>query len=97
MITHHQYLHEDISHRDYYAQFVTQDVKDLVTHWITMPVLLASDDPNLNDIPLRKWDAVASALPLSVWQMLHEAGDELSLRTGLLIVKEAAQQIIEEV
>lgn len=84
-------------HREYYSQFVTPKVKQLVLRHIGLERLLRSKDPHLNDIRLALWDSLVGHIVGSeVVTLLREAGDSLSLGTGVCILKEAARQIIEE-
>lgn len=86
------------SHRAYYAQFVTSDVRRLVARGIGVPTIRASTDRDraFNDIPLRRWDALVRQLPRAVVAQLKEAGDWLSLCTGVCILKEAARQLRDQ-
>lgn len=84
----------DQAYRTYYGQYVSDGTKRIVLQRITLPVLLASKDPHLNDIPLSRWDALVPQLHAGV--ALKRNGDWLSLGTGVCILKEAARQIIEE-
>lgn len=84
-------------HREYYSQFVTPEVKQLVLRHIGRERLLRSKDPHLDDIGLALWDPLIGHIAGSeVVTLLREAGDFLSLGTGVCILKEAARQIIEE-
>lgn len=84
-------------HREYYSQFVTPKAKQLVLRHIGREKLLRSTDPYLNDIKLSQWDRLVGHIVGSeVVTLLREAGDFLSLGTGVCILKEAARQIIEE-
>lgn len=47
-----------VSHREYYGQFVNEDVKARVAAVIGLDSLLRSKDEYLNDIPMRKWDSL---------------------------------------
>ena len=93
------------AHRAYYAQFVTDCVKDLVKARIGMGRLLASRDPNLNDIPLSDWDSIWMRRgPRGMWiepgarvaALIREAGEGFGASTGTCILKEAGRQLIEE-
>lgn len=83
-------------HREYYSQFVTPKVKQLVLRYIGRERLLRSTDPHLNDIKLSKWDCLVHYIDPVAVDLLREAGDFLSLGTGVCILKHAARQIIEE-
>lgn len=83
-------------HREYYSQFVTPKVKQLVLRRIGRKELLRSTDPHLNDIELDRWDRLVCQIDGAAVTLLHEAGDSLSLGAGVCMLKEAARQIIEE-
>jgi len=87
------YLNNLCSHRQYYAQFVTESIKGLVKRYIGIDKLLKSKDKHLNDIPLNLWDN----LPIfGVSEKLKARGDYLTLSNKVCIYKEAAKQLIED-
>lgn len=97
IITRKEYLDQShidglAAHRAYHAQFVTDSTRAAVLRAITLPRLLASTDPHLNDIPLHEWDRIGA--PVYV-KRLKEAGDYLTKAGYVCIVKEAARQLIE--
>lgn len=93
--TRHQYLTNQCTHRQYYAQFVTPSCKAKVKSAIGMDLLLASTDPHFNDIPLGEWDRLAPGIMPA--DTLCAAGDWASLGGQICTLKEAACQLIEEV
>jgi len=93
MYTHEDYLNKVCTHRQYYAQFVTQGQKNRVLNQIGLDKLLKSEDEHLNDIPLKQWDNIGlSMVPAN---LLKEHGDSYTLAVSVCINKEAAKQIIE--
>jgi hypothetical protein len=82
-------------HRTYYAQFVTDEVRELVLRCIGADKIITSSNAHFNDIPLAKWDRMVTCrmMPASVSERLKEAGDWFGLGSGVCILKEAAQQI----
>lgn len=80
-------------HRAYYAQFVNERTISYVVERIGSARLLAARDPHLNDIPLGKWDAMRSTLPMAA--KMKDAGDYYTLSACVCIAKEAARQYIE--
>lgn len=111
IMTRSQYMEGDTSskHRAYYAQFVNEDVKARVAAVIGLTTLLYSTDEHLNDIPLKKWDAMGGFVfkggemiqqPYSIepikLSLLKEAGEGVSSAILVCIYKEAARQMIEE-
>lgn len=80
------------THREYYAQFVTPEIKVDILRIIGLKALMASTDPHLNDIQLGTWDGICS----NAHHKMREAGDFLTMAGNVCIAKEAARQIIEE-
>lgn len=92
MKTRKDYMEHRCTHREYYAQFVTEATRRRVIQAFGVDRLRASEDPHLNDIPLARWDRVdVPAPPIS----LEDCGDWLSPAGAVCILKEAARQIIE--
>jgi len=50
------YMSGKVTHDQYYNQFVTQDILDIITVSVGTEDILASKDPNFNDIALYRWD-----------------------------------------
>lgn len=73
------------AHRQYYGQFVSDTVRQVVASRIGRAAILASTDPHFNDIPLKRWD--------DLYPVLHRAG--WSLSDVVCTAKEAARQIKE--
>ena len=98
MKTRTDYLDGRCTHREYYSQFVTQTVKDLVGKHIGNANFLSKKlaaDPNLNNIPLDTWDRVVA---LHRWVgEIDEQGDGkkiYSLSNGICVLKTAARMIV---
>ena len=99
MITRQQYINNEVSHREYYGQFVTPGLKVTVIVQIGREALLASVDEHFNDIPLRVWDSVAERVVGGyIGRMISKANGNggVSLSEGVCAAKEAALQIVEE-
>lgn len=110
MLTRNDYMKDSSNlHRAYYGQFVNEQVKNAVLQFIGKDALLKSKDEHLNDIPLKKWDALGGfAFSNTTGEMLHkpatiepveiaklrEAGEGVSSATLVCIYKEAARQIM---
>lgn len=112
MINRQQYLNREVTHRQYWGQFVNELVKDKVKNSIGVNTLLESTDEHLNDIPIAKWDKLGGF----VWRgqvaiqkpqtsldilpidakLLRETGEGVSSAGLVCIYKEAARQIIEQ-
>lgn len=98
MFTRQDYLNRICTHQQYFAQFVTDSIKNHVAETITIKRLLLSHDPYLNDIPLKKWDVMTGVFMYNkeLKEQLQERGDFLTLANGVCILKEAARQVINE-
>ena len=87
------------AHQQYYGQFVTDDVRAVVAAGIGRARIMASTDPNFNDIPLKKWDmlhgqildAVFSTTPESYIRAWGETPRTLCF--SCCVAKQAARQI----
>ena len=106
-----EYLQGKSLHRKYFAQFVNDSVKHHLLLNISRKELLSSKDPYLNDIAMKRWDALGGFTfnyksgkmitrpiniePISL-RLLKEAGEGVSASSLVCIYKEAAKQIIEE-
>lgn len=93
MFTRTQYLDRECSHREYYAQFVTDRSKRIVQSCIGIEKLKNSTDEYFNDIPLKTWDVLPIAYNR---QAMESCGDYLTLAGHVCIMKEAARQVLEE-
>jgi hypothetical protein len=95
MKTRPQYLNKECSHSEYYAQFVTQSVVNLVERTFTIEVLKSAhqSDKHFNSIPLYKWDNIATFVNSGV--LMKECGDFLTLSGQICILKEAARQLVQ--
>ena len=103
MYTQQQYMNNECTHREYYAQFVTQRIRKIVADRIGKDAILASTDEHFNDIPLREWDAVIGFSDyrpsinntLGLAAHFRECGDCVSASGLTCVMKEAARQIKE--
>ena len=91
------YMSGKVTHKDYFEQFVDEEILTL-----TQAVISGYDlgkklkaDKYLNNIPMRFWDAGVHLLPHSTRVKLEEAGDFLSLSTGVCILKAAARLLVK--
>lgn len=92
MKTRKQRLNNEVSHREYYSQFVNEDVKARVCAVIGLDALLKSKDEHLNDIPMKKWDSMAGF----VWRII--GGQEVAVqkpRTNLDILPVDARLLVD--
>lgn len=89
-----------ILHHEYYSQFVTDKITDLVLKKFTHEKLKMAfgEDKNFNTIPLRLWDSVVRVNlrhDISLRLKLESYGDGFSLSSGVCILKAAGRQIVE--
>lgn len=85
-------------HRCYFAQFVNDEIKEVVTETFGMvPLHMAyAQDRAFNTIAIAVWDAVvANHKKLVDPQLLARTGEGWSSATGICIFKEAAKQLVE--
>lgn len=97
-------MNGEVSHRAYYAQFVTPAVKAIVSRRIGIEDIRLSTDPSMNDISIERWNFWYRRSPEGglyidpgpdILKLIEEAGEINSWATGTCILKEAARQLIE--
>lgn len=97
MYTRKQYMQKEVTHHEYYSQFVDDQVLSLVRECIGMRDIKASKDPHMNDIPLQRWDSMYPELRyLKAQQMLVADPGGMSLSDGVCIAKAAARILKEK-
>lgn len=97
MFTRADYMQNRCTHREYYVQFVSDGICNLVRLHIGEERIKSSTDPHFNDIPLRLWDSLDYSMRAMCASKLREAGSAgMSLFDTVCIAKEAAQQIREK-
>lgn len=85
------------THQEYYQQFVTPALRGMVADFIGKERILASTDENLNDIPLKKWDALSTMVTLQVGHLIGAANNGgISLSDCVCTAKAAARMIQQE-
>ena len=98
-----EYMAGNCMHDEFYAQFVTPSIFELVKSHIGEVKIKKSQDPNFNDIPLAHWDTLYSrilfCLDRKKFKRLSSpdapAGVmDWSLSDSICIAKEAARQIV---
>ena len=94
MYTRKDRLDDVCTHQEYYAQFVTDSVKAMVSARIGKKRIVEAleTDEHLNNIPLVRWDAMTPQL-FTASRLMKTLGDWLSPAGGVCILKEAARQI----
>ena len=90
MKTRQDYLDGKCTHQEYYAQFVDQHTKNVVSGSIDMDKLknaVINGDLHLNSVPLREWDMLT--------QLINPNMDGgTSLAGKVCVLKEAARQLL---
>ncbi len=89
-----EYLEGRCTHREYYGQFVTEEVKREVARSIGIDKLKASRDQHFNDVPLSHWDNLSHSNK-SLLSIPENGTRFYSLCGGVCILKEAARQLVE--
>ena len=91
------YMAGRCSHREYYSQYVTSNVRSLVSSAFGSR-LEKSEDDSFNDIPLPLWDSVGKHILADVCRMNEETTGSRSASASDLVcvLKEAARQILEK-
>ena len=82
-------------HDEYYKQFVTTAIINLVLSHIGKDLIIRSVDKHMNDIPLRKWDDISGLINRYSITKRNEAAEGSSIATGVCIGKAAARMIKE--
>jgi hypothetical protein len=95
LIPRSQYMDHSVSHQEYYSQFVTPAILSLVRSAIGKKNIKTSTDEHFNDIPLHRWDLLASyPVMMAASKPLKECGDGFSL-SGVVCIAKAAARIIK--
>ena len=91
-----QYLNKEISHRDYYRQFVNEELIEKVERTFGIETLNAAlhQDEHLNSIGLRSWDAFTSQIPFDQ-EAIEIAGENVTRATLVCIAKTAAEVAVD--
>ena len=89
------YMSGACTHREYYSQFVTNDIKTQLMARMPMKRWEKSTCEHFNDIPLHWWDRV-SIIASRANAKLRECGDYPTHAGRVCILKEAARQIREK-
>lgn len=95
MYTRKDYLNKKCTHREYYSQFVTHQIRDIARFSFGVQRLKEEflKDENLNGIPLGFWDRATNGFSCNKAMMEH--GDYSTISGKVCVLKEAARQIIE--
>jgi len=95
-ITRKQYLaHSAELFHAYYMQFAGNGYRSALSGMFGPEELLASADPNFNDIPLSRWDDAVRKLYSRVdHARITAAGDFYTHSTGVCMAKTMARELI---
>ncbi len=101
MKTRKQYMNKEVSHHEYYSQFITESTKKYILSSLTVEDIrnaLESGDKHLNEIKIPYnnmgtsgswwWDHA----PINT-SLVKEAGDFVSLSTHTCVAKAAAKEL----
>ena len=96
--TRKQYMNKEVTHQEYYSQFVTPGVLRLVEGHIGRKRILESSDPHFNDIPLREWDDLQGQIIYMVGRLIQAANGTncISLSDTVCVAKAAAEKLRNE-
>lgn len=99
MFNRKQYMDREVSHADYYDQFVTPGVTAL----LNKDRVQQSTDPHFNDIPLTYWDRLAAMMPSDSIKLVcdanmstHGGKRSYSLSDCVCTLKAAARRLRDE-
>lgn len=94
MKTRKQYVNNECTHDEYYAQF-GKHLVELVSNTIGKERIENSNDPHFNDISLNRWDNLAGAVRMKCGKSIGEANGNggVSLSDCVCSAKSAAKII----
>ena len=94
MFTRQQYLDNECTHAQYYAQYVNAGIRQLIMRTFTPAGLRAqyAQDISFNTIELREWDYLAYSMSCQKG-LLAQLGDCDTLAGRVCILKECAREI----
>lgn len=92
MKTRKQYLNKELTHKEYYTQFVNNTLIQRVINHIGIDAIKKSTCPNFNDIPLHLWDTLGR-LPYQSRILIKQAGDNETMSFMVCTYKAAATLI----
>jgi hypothetical protein len=98
MKTRKEYLNNECTHRQYYAEFVQPYVLAAISARFTNAELAKalSEDEHFNTIPLPVWDSLGDQIRYSpLFDIAKQKGEAITKSTLCCIVKEGAKQLAE--
>ena len=94
MFTRKQYMDKEVTHTEYYGQFVDGVMQEQVGLRIGVNRIINSKDKHLNDIPLKEWDNMEIMVRQHCGTSISMAsGCGVSLSDCVCVAKAAAKQI----
>ena len=98
MITRQEYLKNTKLHNEYYAQFVNDKIRNLVENKFGIRNLVNAhlEDPDFNNIPLKKWDSFGYLEHYLDKDLIKETRQGYSNAGAVCILKEAARQLVKQ-
>ncbi len=96
IITRKMYVDGKATSRQYYGQFVTEEMKQHLLSVYKRGYLLSvhQADPHFNAINLRTWEGLTGPFKEEIQENIRAAGDFWSLKASVCILKEAARQLV---
>ena len=96
MFTAEDYIARKCTHREYFGQYVNENVRGGVLAVMGETRLMSAwrEETTFNTIPLYKWDALGIAF--NFLKPMRERHDMPTLENKVCILKEAALQIVEK-
>lgn len=93
MITRKEYMeNEDVTHEQYYSQFVDYEVVKTVVDYFGDRIL-NSVVPHFNDIPLTQWDVVAEMIKPRIVGLLAKANEGGVSKSDLVCTAKMAAEM----
>ena len=80
-----QYLAGEVTHHEYYDQFVNANLYSIVINYIGLDRIVTSKDDYFNDIPLKYWD--------NMYMIVSNLHSHVTLAESVCITKAAARHI----
>jgi hypothetical protein len=96
VFTREHYVKHICTHEQYYTQFVTKGIMDIVSATIGLDKITASKSKFFNDLPLASWDTCLPRNMFAINELLNAAGDHPTIAGMTCIAKQAARMIKSE-
>lgn len=99
MHTRNQYLNGQCSYNQYYDQFVTEQLKNVVSKYFTTAKLVKAYDKDeyMNSIQFKEWDKLSYYCETSdMKKMYATAGEYVTHTVAVCTLKQAAKHVVYE-